>query len=286
MKILILIVTLLSLSACLKNSGGGNPRVPAQPIQDDAPLEALRYSSEADLHTLGTQNPNTNWLKADEVQEEGQDLTFSFKFAVGLEKKLQILRAKKNTSCSGGISPEFKFILVQESPTRVVLEENLETGIKYNLNPNESYSLEVVANAVGCTQVDLGVSLWVGYEGVNPIESIECTYDGSNNSFVGNFILDYLTLFNSLREPFLSEEKFCGVDFSATKTSMRLEGEETIFEFSYEVDEENTYEATYTQNDLSNKGRIECRKNGELEKEFIAHNCKRKIVDSKVFSLP
>ncbi len=271
------------ITSCLETGGGGKPRSPSRPIQDENPLGALKYSADINVYSLGSINPIITTLRAKEVQAEGQDLTFSFKFQVGLEKKLQIMRTLGATSCSGDISAGFNFVLVQESPTRVVLEENLKKGIVYDLQPNESYSIEVIADAVGCSKVEIGLSLWAGQENVDPLEAYECTYDSLSESFIGSFLLDHLTFYDSFNNSFISESRYCGIDLSAKKSSVRLNGEEVTFKFNYEVNEANIYEAEYIYDDFANRSRILCRKNGELEKEYLGHTCKRRIVDSKTF---
>ncbi len=282
----LLILIMMSLSSCLKNEGGGAVRKLFKPLIGDQQLSSLLYSKEIRPLLLGEMNPMSESLIAQEVQQEGQDLSFEFTFNSGENKAMKVLDLKPEYTCTNGIMPRFSYLLYKTDTQRELITENLNESENYAIEENTNYLVQVLAHAEGCENVAINLSVWVGFEGVTPLVGKECIFESEKRTFQGSqfYRNAVFEVYDQKLSLFISDDSWCGESLGEERGSFSISRGVNLEEVlaSFEL-EERKLGLSYSFRADSQKGELVCVAGDEVVEQFEIFNCRNKIYDSSIF---
>ncbi len=229
-------------------------------------------------------NPLSESLVAEEVQQEGQDLSFEFTFNSGENKAMKVLELMPQYTCTNGIVPRFSYLLYKTDTQRELITENLSESENYAIEENTNYLVQVLAHAEGCENVAINLSVWVGFEGVTPLLGKECIFESEMRIFQGSqFYRDAgFEVYDQKLSLFISDNSWCGESLGEERGSFSISRGGNLEEVSASF-EERKLGLSYSYRADSQKGELICLEGDEVVEQFEIFNCRNKIYDSSIF---
>jgi len=216
----LLVMIVLGLSACAKNTAASNDESPNETVTQITEINHYHESTVLRLMHTGdelTAEKNNLLLMSGTGRESTYEMTYQFNSGDHTQLKLiQTMLSSERGDCN---QPNTKLVLKNGDQSR---EVNILQSIP--LNPYTDYLLDVsVGQSCEKLSLNFGVIAWIGYSMSDPRLAEVCSDDQGRPA---NFIpgANLMTATSSIpgKEKLLGIEDFCGEHFEGTEKTCSL----------------------------------------------------------------